>query len=114
MGDPLSTQRERYRKSLARSLRNLVRHLAADPDVEQIILFGSYARGREDLLTDLDLVVIKTSSQDFVTRTAALYREISPFLQVDADILVYTPQEWERIRQRPFGQNVLREGQVLY
>lgn len=37
MGDPLSAQRERYRKSLARIFRNLVQHLAADPEVEQII-----------------------------------------------------------------------------
>ncbi len=109
----LKERRERYRRQLQETLARLVELLAADPAVQRVILFGSYARGRADLLTDLDLVVIQSSEQDFLSRMVELHRRIGP-LPVDADILVYTPQEWERIQDTPFGHRVLREGKVLY
>jgi len=30
------------------------------------------------------------------------------------DILVYTPQEFEDMKERPFVKRVLREGKMLY
>jgi hypothetical protein len=30
------------------------------------------------------------------------------------DVIVYTPEEWEVVREGPFGETVLREGRVLY
>jgi len=36
----------------------LKRELASIPEVERVILFGSYVRGRRDLLTDLDVLVV--------------------------------------------------------
>ena len=80
--------------------------------MHRVILFGSYARGRRDLFTDLDLFVIMDSSADFVTRTAQLYQELHP--SVDMDLLVYTPAEFERIRHRGFFRHILEEGEVLY
>lgn len=88
----LKERRERYRRQLQETLTRLVEVLSADPTVQQVILFGSYARGRADLLTDLDLVVVQSSDRDFLTRMAELYGRIGP-LPVDADTLVYTPQE---------------------
>ena len=72
-----------------------------------------YARGRADLLTDLDIVVVQSSGQGFLARMAELHRRLGS-LPVDADILVYTPQEWERVLETPFGARILREGKVLY
>jgi predicted nucleotidyltransferase len=82
------------------------------PQVEQVILFGSYAARRRDLLTDLDLLVVMTSEQDFVQRTAELYRQLS--VDVDLDLLAYTPEEFERQRQRGFARQALKAGKVLY
>ncbi len=109
----LKKRRERYCQQLQETLARLVELLAADPTVQRVILFGSYARGRADLLTDLDLVVVRSSEQDFLSRMLELHRRIGP-LPVDADILVYTPQEWERMQDTPFGHRVMREGKVLY
>lgn len=109
----LKKRRERYRQQLRETLARLMEVLAADPAVHQVILFGSYARGRADLRTDLDLVVVQSSEQDFLTRMAELHRRIGP-LPVDVDILVYTPQEWEGVQDTPFGRQVMREGKVLY
>lgn len=52
----------------------------------KVILFGSYARGRVDPLTDLDLIVILESDLPYVERTAGVYRWVAP--RVAADILV--------------------------
>ena len=44
------------------------------PEVYKVVLFGSYAKGRRDLFTDLDLIVVMDSRDDFVTRCAELAR----------------------------------------
>ncbi len=105
-------QRVQYQQDLSQALDNLVAHLSSKPQVQHIILFGSYAQGRSDLFTDLDLLVVMDSELDFVTRTAQLYAEIS--VGVDLDLLVYTPQEIERHKDRPFFRRILKEGIVLY
>jgi predicted nucleotidyltransferase len=86
--------------------------LSKIPEVEQVILFGSYAQGRRDLFTDLDLLVVMHSDEDFITRTANLYQKIN--LQVDVDLLVYTPGELDCKKKSGFLQHVLRTGRVVY
>ncbi len=108
----LAAQRERYVRDLQETLEHIVATLSQKPEVHRIILFGSYARGRRDLFTDLDLMVIMDSPLDFITRTAQLYQELRA--PVDMDLFVYTPDEFERIKHRGFIQMALREGKVLY
>ena len=108
----LAEMREAYVSSLAEALKDVVAKLAAKPEVERAILFGSYAAGRRDLLTDLDILIIVHSEDDFVTRTADMYAELhSP---VDMDLLVYTPEELERQKERGFIRRALAEGTVIY
>ncbi len=78
----------------------------------KVIIFGSYARGRVDLFTDLDLLVVFNSDLPFVERIAQLYGQLAP--RVAADILAYTPEEWKAMQERPFIQKALSEGKVLY
>ena len=108
----LTQRRAEYAEALDRALNRIVAQLAAMPEVERVILFGSYAAGRCDLFTDLDLLVVMASDQDFVRRTAELYRRISA--DVDVDLLVYTPEEFERLRERGFVRQALTSGKVLY
>jgi predicted nucleotidyltransferase len=108
----LSESRAQYARTLERELGNVVAQLASLPEVARIILFGSYAAGRRDLLTDLDLLVVMSSEQDFVRRTADLYGRIST--AVDVDLLVYTPEEFDRLRERGFVRQALETGKVVY
>ncbi len=78
----------------------------------RLVLFGSYARGRVDPFTDLDLLVVLDSELPFVERTAWLYAQLLP--RVATDILAYTPKEWPEVARRPFFQKALSEGRVLY
>lgn len=108
----LATQREHYAKALDQDLDSLVEQLRALPEVRQVILFGSFAAGRRDLFTDLDLIVVMDSPLDFVSRGAALARRLRA--GVALDLLVYTPQEFEQLRHRPFLRHALATAKVLY
>jgi len=108
----LSVERQNYAEALERNLASLVRQLRRMPAVQQVILIGSFAAGRRDLFTDLDLVVVMDSPLDFVTRSAELGRRLQA--DVALDLLVYTPDEIERMRERPFLRHALKTGKVLY
>jgi predicted nucleotidyltransferase len=108
----LKQKRDEYRQALDRALADILAQLARMPEVEKVILFGSYVAGRRDLFTDLDLLVVMATERDFVNRTADLYRQIQT--DVDVDLLVYTPEEFKRQRQSGFVQHALATGQVIY
>ncbi len=110
--ESLGQKRQQYVLALDDSLRDIVKQLAGMPEVERVILFGSYAEGRRDLFTDLDLLVVMASEQDFVSRTASLYQRLR--LGVDVDLLVYTPEEMERHKGKPFIRHILKTGEVIY
>lgn len=80
---------------------------------ERILLFGSRARGQADRQSDYDVVVIKRTGRPFLDRL----RDMTPFLaEFDrpADVLVYTPEEFERMSETGLGWLVRKEGIVLY
>lgn len=80
--------------------------------VHRIILFGSMARDKAALASDLDLLIVMDSDLDFIERTAQIYRCFKP--EVGMDIMVYTPEEFDRMRTNPFIRNIIAEGRVLY
>jgi len=108
----IDQMRDKHRLLLDESLRRIIQQLSELPSVEKVILFGSYAAGRRDLFTDLDIVVIMQSDQAFIDRIAGIYLLLQP--AVDLDILVYTPEEFKRLSQSGFLRTVLEMGQVLY
>ena len=112
MPGDLRAQRQAHVQLLESALSQLTAQLRAMPEVQQVILFGSYAAGRRDLFTDLDIIVVMDSPLGFVERLAELYRRLQ--VAVDIDLLAYTPAEFERMRQRPFISHALATGKVLY
>jgi predicted nucleotidyltransferase len=79
--------------------------------IEKIILFGSYARGDTDEYSDLDLILIKKTQQRFIERLVSV-----PLLPVHADVFVYTPEEFEQMKENenPFIMSALESAKVLY
>jgi predicted nucleotidyltransferase len=108
----LEQRRAIYIRALEEDLKRIRQQLAAMPQVVKIILFGSYAAGRRDLFTDLDLLVIIESDLDFPSRMAVLYGQIRA--SVDVDLLAYTPEEFERMQSRGFVRHALANGKVIY
>ena len=104
--------RRRYSKLLEGSLELLVETLKRRPDILRITIFGSYALGRRDLFTDLDVLVIMDSARPFIERQRELYELLG--LPVDLDLLCYTPHEFEQLKHRPFLRHALKSEKVLY
>lgn len=80
---------------------------------QKVILFGSLVTGNIHDFSDIDLIVIKDSDKTFYERLEEVILLTMP--NVGADILVYTPQEFESIQDRLFIQEeVLKKGKVIY
>ena len=76
---------------------------AASP--QQIVLFGSHARGDAGKDSDLDLLVIESEVTDQAAEMVRLRRVLRP-LRIAVDVLVATPSDVARYRDQP--------GHVLY
>jgi len=98
------------REELAAELENITDRLRRDRDVRLILLFGSLARGDVSDESDLDLLVVKETDKKFLDRLDEFYQDAS----IAMDILVYTPAEFERLKERSFMKQTLAEGVMLY
>lgn len=102
-------------KTVAQNIELMVKRLTERFDPQEIILFGSHARGTAGPDSDVDLLVIMSLTGSMrekqVEMRLALYDIAMP-----KDIILVTPEEVERQRDivgtiiRP----ALREGKVLY
>ncbi len=109
---PLDQRRREHVAHLERELESIVAQLRAIKDVQRVILFGSWARNRRDLGSDLDLIVVMDSALDFVSRSVDVAKQLHTGAPLD--LLVYTPGEVARMAKRPFLRQALQEGVVLY
>jgi len=102
----LLQDREALRERIVDCFRNL--------NPEKIILFGSSARGEPDQWSDLDLILVIPTRKRFLDRLEEAY--LCWTLPVSADILVYTPEEFERMRLEgnAFLSEAIAHGVVLY
>ena len=100
-------------------LERMVRAIVDEVDPEQIILFGSRARGDAAADSDFDFVVVEAGPfGDGRSRHAEevrLYRALAG-CGVPKDILVYSRDEVDRWRDslNHVLARALREGRVLY
>ena len=84
---------------------------------QQIILFGSYARGKPTEDSDIDLFIVKDTDARMVDRFVEVKQLIyDPQLRIPVSPLVYTPEELEERLDMgdDFVKEVMSEGKVLY
>jgi predicted nucleotidyltransferase len=82
-------------------------------DVRKIGYFGSYARGDWGLGSDLDIVVILDSSDMPMERRAVDWDTTD--LPVPSDLLIYTIDEWEKMRDAGrLGRTFMKETVWIY
>ena len=81
---------------------------------QKVLLFGSMIGDETSEWSDLDLVIVKETNRRFLDRTKEVMQLLQ--LRVGADILVYTPAEFERLsRERVFVRDeIVGKGRVLY
>lgn len=82
---------------------------------ERIYVFGSWARGEADELSDLDVVVIKRTDSPFLDRIWEVLQLI-PARLGSVDILVFTPEEFAKMQAEgnAFIEMIVEEGQLVY
>ena len=100
-------------------LRQMTATIVEAADPEQVILFGSRARGDADAGSDVDLVVVEAEpfgpGRDCGAEETRIWRALAKF-HVPKDILVYSQDEADRWRGscNHVLARALREGRVLY
>lgn len=100
---------------LQREIQNITNQIVTKYKPEQIILFGSAARGKFGPDSDLDFLVIKKRvPQSNIHRRWELRYLIDETVPID--FLVLKPGELKKRLQMgdPFFETILKEGKVLY
>lgn len=82
-------------------LKSMTDTIVAEVQPDEVILFGSHAKGTERAGSDVDFLVVMPDSEEARRHrrrlTGRLYRRLAAF-PVSKDILVYTRAEVERWR----------------
>ena len=82
--------------------------------VEKAIVFGSIAKDATSRRSDLDLMIVMQTEKRFFDRYE-LFDEVYDVIDDRAvDMLIYTPDELQRISHRSFINKILKEGRVIY
>lgn len=103
---------EERKKELGYELDRIINVLKKDIKIKLILLFGSLARGDINRMSDIDMIIVKETEKKFLDRLDEIYSTLVPNLAVD--ILVYTPKEFEAMKNRSFIMNAMKEGKILY
>lgn len=103
--------------NVSKVVRQMTAKLVREYKPEKVILFGSRACGRARANSDIDLLIIKATSECFIDRWATVRRILSdPERRISLETIVLTPQEVSR--RLEIGDQVLREilttGRMLY
>jgi len=109
--------KEKQRKKLLEEAKGLAKKIAEEYKPEKIILFGSAATGDIRENSDVDLLVVKDTSDRPIERDQQVLRLLNPIrTQIPVDVLVLTPEEinWRLEAEDPFVFDMLEESTVLY
>jgi len=106
--------RDLHHRKVAPKLRRLLNALKCY-EPEQVYLFGSWAIGEQDQLSDIDIVVIKNTRAPFFERLQEV-AELFPPDMGHVDVLVYTPEEFATMQREgnAFAEMISEEGRQLY
>lgn len=99
-------------RQLTRELQRIVR-LCPLLGLKKLFLCGSVARGEVLPDSDLDLLAVQETELPFLARLDRFYAVVKP--RVAVDVLIYTPQELEALKEeRVFIRKILEEGKLVY
>ena len=82
------------------------------PDIQAAFIYGSYADGRVDAQSDIDIIVIGEVELEQLSPTISHLEEA---LSRSVSVVTYTPHEWKSKLQQddPFALDVLRRPKLM-
>lgn len=102
------------KKQIEKEVDKIKKQVAKNYKPEKVILFGSVARGDYSEDSDIDMLIVKQTSERRIDRIKRVLLSVDYSLPFEP--LVYTPSELKE-RQRlgdHFILQALKEGKVLY
>jgi uncharacterized protein len=98
------------------AIQQLVREIAEGYQPEKIYLFGSYANGKPTYDSDIDLLIIKKTSERKHLRHIKVRESIKNYPFVGMDIIVYTPEELKTVQNDVvnIAKEAINTGRLLY
>lgn len=107
-----------------KEIKNIVDRIVEGYRPEQVILFGSYARGEARKYSDIDLLVIKKTKKPRWERIRDIMnllsrkrdqRDVGKYLG-PIDVKIYTPRELKKEIELGdfFIEEVMEQGRVMY
>ena len=104
-------------KTISPALREeVVRRIVDEFHPESIYLFGSYAWGKPNTESDMDLLVIIEKSREKPVQRAVRAQRSLRGIKVPVDVLVKTRKEFQRYTsvKASLEAQITREGKLLY
>ena len=98
-------------------INKMLQKLLDKYEPEKVVLFGSHAYGNPQPDSDIDLLIIKDTSERFIDRCLTVRRILSdPTRTTPLEILVLTPQELASglAMGDQFLEEIIERGQVLH
>ena len=98
-------------------IEHIVKRIAEGYQPLKVILFGSYAYGEPTPDSDIDLLIVKDTSERFIDRWVAVRELIAdPERRIPVEPIVVTPDELQRrlARGDQFFQEIVARGKLLY
>lgn len=98
-----------------KQIQEVATKIGKQSNAESVVLFGSYVRNEARENSDVDLLVIAESQLAPHKRARDIYKSFTHY-PFSMDILIYTPQEVEKLSKEPlsFISTILNQGRVLY
>ena len=101
--------------SIQQKLKEITDKIVKEYKPEKIILFGSWAWGKPQKWSDIDLFVVKNTQESSLKRIETLDKLFSR-REFPMDFLVYTPQQIEKrlAIEDFFVKEIIENGKILY
>jgi uncharacterized protein len=109
--------RQKEKQNMKAVISQLIDRLKEQYQPEKIILFGSYAYGNPDEESDIDLLIIKDTSERPIDRRITVRKLISDIRnKIPFSSLVLTPEEisHQLTIGDDFYKEIINKGLVLY
>lgn len=97
-----------------KKIQSLLSSIFERNKVLRAMVFGSAARETETRKSDLDLMIVMETEKRFFDRFEAFEGIFDSIKDRAVDLLIYTPEELDKISNRPFICTILREGKTIY